>query len=89
MHKLGGGPEEKVALCRNSLDDLEIMSVRISKAQVGLRRDLGMVRGFAQSAEHLSFRLHNVEWSQRSSVANKKQRVAWYGPSCVYKAVST
>ena len=46
---------EKVAQCRNSLDDLEIMSVRISEAQVVLRRDLGMVRGFAQSAEREYF----------------------------------
>ncbi|EKM50838.1 uncharacterized protein PHACADRAFT_177570 [Phanerochaete carnosa HHB-10118-sp] len=37
---------------RNSLGDLKIPT-RISQAQVGLRRDLGMVRDFAYSVEHL------------------------------------
>jgi len=36
---------------RNSLGDLKI-PVRISQAQVGLRRDLGMVREFAMNIEH-------------------------------------
>lgn len=35
---------------RNSLGDLKIPA-RISQAQVGLRRDLGMVRDFAQSVD--------------------------------------
>ena len=35
---------------RNSLGDLKI-PVRISQAQVGLRRDLGMVKEFANNVE--------------------------------------
>ena len=35
---------------RNSLGDLKI-PVRISQAQVGIRRDLGMVREFAMNVE--------------------------------------
>ncbi|EPS95384.1 hypothetical protein FOMPIDRAFT_1082806, partial [Fomitopsis schrenkii] len=38
---------------RNSLGDLKIPA-RISQAQVGLRRDLGMVREFAASIERES-----------------------------------
>ena len=43
-------PEEKTVLRRNSLGDLKIPA-RISQAQVGIRRDLGMVRDFAQNVE--------------------------------------
>ncbi|KAF8731059.1 hypothetical protein AX14_005263 [Amanita brunnescens Koide BX004] len=43
---------EKVTPRRNSLGDLKIPA-RISRAQVGLRRDLGMVRDFAQNVEQL------------------------------------
>jgi hypothetical protein len=42
----GGG----TPLRRNSLGDLKIPA-RISQAQVGLRRDLGMVREFANKIE--------------------------------------
>ncbi|KAK2463307.1 hypothetical protein APHAL10511_004962 [Amanita phalloides] len=45
-------PEEKSAPRRNSLGDLKIPA-RISQAQVGLRRDLGMVKEFANSVEQL------------------------------------
>ncbi|KIL63035.1 hypothetical protein M378DRAFT_198963 [Amanita muscaria Koide BX008] len=45
-------PDEKVALRRCSLGDLKIPA-RISQAQVGLRRDLGMVREFAHNVEQL------------------------------------
>ncbi|KAF8334358.1 hypothetical protein F5887DRAFT_991430 [Amanita rubescens] len=47
-----GSPEEKSVLRRNSLGDLKIPA-RITQAQVGLRRDLGMVRDFAQNVEQL------------------------------------
>ncbi|KAF8625459.1 hypothetical protein AX17_006860 [Amanita inopinata Kibby_2008] len=45
-------PSEKTTVRRNSLGDLKIPA-RISQAQVGLRRDLGMVREFATSVEQL------------------------------------
>ncbi|KAI0691260.1 hypothetical protein BC835DRAFT_1360949 [Cytidiella melzeri] len=49
-------PKEKedlsAVLRRNSLGDLKIPA-RISQAQIGLRRDLGMVREFATSVEQL------------------------------------
>ncbi|KAF8627957.1 hypothetical protein AX15_004168 [Amanita polypyramis BW_CC] len=45
-------PDEKAAPRRNSLGDLKIPA-RISQAQVGLRRDLGMVREFAHNVEQL------------------------------------
>jgi len=46
----GGGP-----MRRNSLGDLKIPA-RISQAQVGLRRDLGMVREFATNVERTLLR---------------------------------
>ncbi|KAJ7641186.1 hypothetical protein FB45DRAFT_899602 [Roridomyces roridus] len=50
---------------RNSLGDLKIPA-RISQAQVGLRRDLGMVREFARNVEELK-ELQNTrsEWRLR------------------------
>jgi hypothetical protein len=42
-------PAGKVAR-RNSLSDLKI-PVRISQAQMGLKRDLGMVKEFAMNVE--------------------------------------
>ena len=47
-------PEEKATPRRNSLGDLKIPA-RISQAQVGIRRDLGMVKEFAQSVERAYF----------------------------------
>lgn len=44
---------------RNSLGDLKI-PVRISQAQVGLRRDLGMVREFAANVERDSFLFYSA-----------------------------
>ncbi|PFH46288.1 hypothetical protein AMATHDRAFT_51142 [Amanita thiersii Skay4041] len=46
------GALERVPPRRNSLGDLKIPA-RISQAQVGLRRDLGMVREFASNVEQL------------------------------------
>ncbi|KAI0350733.1 hypothetical protein OH77DRAFT_1463107 [Trametes cingulata] len=45
-------PSNSAVLRRNSLGDLKIPA-RISQAQVGLRRDLNMVRDFASSVEQL------------------------------------
>ncbi|KAJ7279675.1 hypothetical protein C8J57DRAFT_1712629 [Mycena rebaudengoi] len=47
-----GGAAASGTMRRNSLGDLKIPA-RISQAQVGLRRDLGMVREFARNVEEL------------------------------------
>ena len=47
-------PDEKATPRRNSLGDLKIPA-RISQAQVGIRRDLGMVKEFAQNVERAYF----------------------------------
>ena len=54
VNRKNEGHEEKAAVCGNSLDGLK-MSVGTSEAQLGLRRDLGMVEGFAQNAEREYF----------------------------------
>ncbi|KAF9458291.1 hypothetical protein BDZ94DRAFT_1270935, partial [Collybia nuda] len=49
---ISSGATSAAVLRRNSLGDLKIPD-RISQAQVGLRRDLGMVREFAANVEQL------------------------------------